>query len=59
MGLEINQAAINANKRLEASRHIWQAGEPTREMHETLKSIQALLAEVLEMLRKNNNRDIE
>jgi hypothetical protein len=53
--MEMNQAAIEANKRLTMERDIWRAGQPTRDMHDTLKEIQELLAEVLEILRKNNN----
>lgn len=53
--MEMNKAAIEANKRLAMERNIWQAGQPSRDMHDTLRGIQELLAEVLEILRKNNN----
>lgn len=50
--MEMNRAAIDANRRLERGRDIYQAGEPTRQMHETLKDIKLLLNEILETLRK-------
>lgn len=52
--MEMNQAAIEANKRLAMERNIWQAGQPSRDMHDTLKEIKFLLAEILETLKKNN-----
>jgi hypothetical protein len=46
-----HDSAVEANRRLEASRNAWQAGEPTREMHQTVKEIKVLLTEILEILR--------
>jgi hypothetical protein len=54
--MEMNKAAIEANKRLAAERNIYQAGQPARESHETLKEIKFLLSDILEILRKNNDR---
>jgi hypothetical protein len=51
--MEMNQAAREANKRLDAQRDIWRAGEPTRDMHETLKDIKLLLRDILEILQNN------
>jgi xylose isomerase len=53
--MEMNKAAIEANKRLAAERYVFQAGQPARESHETLRDIKSLLAEILEILRKDNN----
>lgn len=53
--MEMNQAAIEANKRLTMERNIWRAGQPTRDMHDTLKEIESLLREILETLRNNQN----
>lgn len=53
--MEMNQAAIEANRRLERGRDIYQAGQPTRDMHDTLKDIKSLLREILEILRNNQN----
>ena len=52
--VEPNASAIKANARLEAQSNAYLAGQPARESHETLKEIKVLLAEVLEMLKKNN-----
>ena len=52
--MERNASAIKENARLEAQRNAYLAGQPARESHETLKEIKVLLAEVLEMLKKNN-----
>ena len=52
--MELNASAIKANARLEAQRNAYLAGQPARESNETLKEIKVLLAEVLEILNKNN-----
>jgi hypothetical protein len=52
--MERNASAIKENARLEAQRNAHLAGQPARESHETLKEIKVLLAEVLEMLKKNS-----
>ena len=52
--MELNASAIKENARLEAQRNAYLAGQPARESHETLKEIKVLLAEVLEILKKNN-----
>jgi hypothetical protein len=52
--VEPNASAIKANARLEAQGNAYLAGQPARESHETLKEIKVLLAEVLEILKKNN-----
>jgi len=48
-----NQAAIDANRRLERQRDIYSAGEPTRSMHDTLKEIKVILSEILELMKQN------
>jgi len=53
--MEPNASAIKANARLEAQGNSYLAGQPARESHETLKEIKVLLAEVLEILKKNND----
>lgn len=50
--MEMNRAAIDANRRLERGRDIYQAGEPTRQMHETLKDVKFLLQQILEILQE-------
>lgn len=52
--MELNASAIKENTRLEAQRNAYLARQPARESNETLKEIKVLLAEVLEMLKKNN-----
>lgn len=47
--------AIEANKRLDREREIYRAGEPTREIHQTVKDIKILLTEILEILRSDKN----
>ena len=47
-------SAIEENKRLDRQRDIYRAGEPTRQMHETLKDIKILLNEILEVLKQNS-----
>ena len=47
-------SAIEENKRLDRQRDIYRAGEPTRQMHETLKDIKLLLNEILEILKQNS-----
>lgn len=47
-------SAIEENKRLDRQRDIYRAGEPTRQMHETLKDIKLLLNEILEVLKQNS-----
>lgn len=53
--MEMNKAAIDANRRLERGRDIYQAGEPTRQMHETLKDVKFLLQQILEILQERKN----
>ena len=50
--MEMNRAAIDANRRLAQQRDIYQAGEPTRQMHETLKDVKVLLQQILEILQE-------
>ena len=52
--MEPNTSAIKENARMESQRNAYLAGGPARESHETLKEIKVLLAEVLEILKKNN-----
>jgi len=52
--MEMNQAAKDANRRLQQQNDIWRAGEPTRQMHDTLKEIKLLLGEILEVLQNRN-----
>jgi len=52
--MEPNASAIKENARLEEQRNAYLAGQPARESQETLKQIKFLLAEILEVLKKND-----